>query len=90
MAVVHRWRDPEVARSAHIARVDRLRSTLYPYLDERRHIVPADPRPGTENIFVEVQGKKSFLDASSLRSVGRMITLNMTGLVVEAIVLSGH
>ena len=68
MAVVYRWRSRGVARSAHNARVDGLRSTLDPYLDEQECIVPADPRPGTEN---ERKGKMSFLLASFLWSVGR-------------------
>ena len=49
MTVVHRWTNLEVARSAHNARKDGLRSTLHPYLDEQVRIVPGDPRPGMEN-----------------------------------------
>jgi len=87
MAVVHRWRIPEVARNAHNARVDGLRSTLDPFLDEQGRIVPADPRPGKEN---ERRGKLSFLLASSHWSVGRTRNLNMAVVVAEAIVFSCH
>ena len=55
--VVNRWINPGVARRAYTAGVDGIRSTLDRYLDEQRRIVPADPRPGTGNIFVETQRK---------------------------------
>ena len=87
MTVVHRWRDPEVDRSAHNARVVGFRSTLDPYVDEQGRIVPADPRPGTGN---ERRGKSSFLLGCSHWSLGRTRNLNMAGVVAEAIVFSCH
>ena len=48
MEVVHRCKHPEIARSADTARVDGLRSTLDPYLDKQRRIVPAG-RPSSRD-----------------------------------------